>query len=232
MIAAGVTKDFGVLASDSASYVSDEGEMSFESPKLVSIGKYLLTFIGTPLYFSRIDRSRFGVKLNELSLYLQDYLKGIRRDVDDLLKQSITDPDENQPNFCLYVLGVHGNYPTLAQFNSFNDFKPKYLWSDNGLKFSSVLYGDDSKPEKQAMFKETTKFMEEEAKRIGTVTPGVVGEILTRGIYKKADLEMNIGTKKKYAGGMVNAAVIRNDGTLAPLSGIEIVPPEVINGRR
>lgn len=168
--------------------------------------------------------------MDQLSLYLQGYLKEMRPDVEALMKESIPDPDENRPHFCLYVLGLHGKRPTLAQFNSFLDFAPKYLWSDGyeQPKFSTLLYGDDSVPGKAQIFKEATKFMEEEAKkRTGQMTPGLLGEILTRGIYRKADLEETIGTKKKYAGGVINAAVVKSDGTIYSLSGME-----VINGGR
>ena len=227
MIATGITKDFGVMASDSASYVADAGKIAFETPKLSIIGnKYILSFLGTPLYFSRLDVSKFTLPMNALSLYVQEYLRSMKKDVENILDQTVQDTDEKEPNFCLYVLGMHGKRPMLAQFNSFLDFAPRYLWSDNGLKFSSVLYGDDSNKEKQAMFKESHDYMVKSAGKIPEVTPGLVGEILTRGIYHKADLEEKIGTKKKYAGGIVNAAGIMKDGKIFSLSGVEVV-----NGR-
>jgi hypothetical protein len=243
MIAAGLSKDFGVLASDSAMYSTDDGSMTFESGKLSCWqGKYLISFIGTRLYFSRIDPSKFGLPLNGLSLYLQGYLRGMKPDIGNMMKELIEDPDENKPNFCLYVLGLHGKKPTLAQFNSFVDFKPRFLWTEGeGVQFSTILYGDDSKPEKAELFKETTKFMEELAKgwkenkvsgEKTSFTPGLIGEILARGIYKKADLEMKIGLKKKYAGGIVNAAGFDSEGRIIQLSGIEFLSQEVPSGRR
>lgn len=224
MISVGVTKDFGVLACDSAAYDLNTLKTSFETPKLgvISNGKAVMSYVGTPLYFASIDRQKLAQSFEGVCIYLKNYLLGIRPDVVEGLKNETEDEDERKPHICLFYLGIHKGYPTLAQFNSFNDFVPKYLWSDNGLKFSTILFGDDSNPEKQAIFKESTKFMEQEAKFYDEVTPGLVGEILTRGIYKKADLEMTIGTKKKYAGGIVNAAKVDKNG-VTPLSGYLIV---------
>jgi hypothetical protein len=241
-IAAAVTKDSGVLACDSANYNTETGEMSFETPKLsIWNGKYLATFVGTNTYFSRIDEKKFLLPMDQLSLYLQGYLKEMKPDVENLMKESISDPDENKPYFCLYVMGLHGKRPTLAQFNSFLDFAPKYLWNDGSqpVKFATLLYGDDSVPGKAQIFKDSTKFMEAEAEKYrlkpGTgnsdvnvyqhqsLTPGLLAEILTRGIYKKADLEETIGTKKKYAGGSVSAGVVHSDGRIYSLSGMEVI---------
>lgn len=223
MIAAAVCKEFGVMACDSAMYVADKGDISFEASKLAKIGKYLFTFIGSALYFVNMDRKKFDLPMDQLSFYLQSYLRAARPEVDEAMKSEIQDPDENNPHLCMYVMGVHAKRPTLAQFNSFLDFKPKYAWSDNGLKYSSIIYGDDSKPEKQEMFKESTRFMENLSTQWAANSPGIVGEILTRGIYKKADLEMEIGTKKKYAGGVVQAAVVKNDGLIYALSTVGVV---------
>lgn len=230
MIAAAVTKEYGVLATDSASYSTEDGRINFENQKLSAWnGKYLVAFLGTALYFSRIDPKKFSLPMDELSLYLQEHFKLMRPDVENLMKESITDADEQKAHFCLYVLGVHGKCPTIAQFNSFQDFAPKYLWARDGetVKFTTLLYGDDSIQGKAQIFKDATKYMEGLAqKKIGDLTPGLVGEILTRGIYKKADLEEKIGLKKKYAGGIVCAGVVKADGSVSTLSNVEVV-----NGR-
>jgi len=223
MIAAALTSEYGVLAADSASYSPEDKKIGYETGKLSLIrNRYLMAFIGTNLYFTRMDWRRFDLPLKNVSLYLQGYLKEIRPDVESSLKETIEDKDEQNPHFCLYVLGMHNHYPTLVQLNSFKDFAPRYLWSDDGLKFSTLLYGDDN-PKKGEVFKESTKYMTELAKRYGNHTPGLVGEILTRGIYKKADLEMKIGDKRKYAGGIVNAAFMSKAGQIQQLSGLEVI---------
>ncbi|MFI5206084.1 MAG: hypothetical protein ACHQVK_04020 [Candidatus Paceibacterales bacterium] len=149
-------------------------------------------------------------------------MKGEKSKVEKILKAEIADPDENKGHFCLFVLGVHNKLPTMVQFNSFLNFKPKYLYSNGGIKFSSIFYGDDN-PEKKKLFTEAKDYMEKKAhkyeKRGMELTPGLVGEILTRGIYHKADAEMAMGDNKKYAGGVVNAAAIFSSGQMIPLSG-------------
>jgi len=223
MIAAGLNKDYGVLAADSASYSPEDGKIEYESGKLSLIrNRYLMAFVGTNLYFTRMDWKRFDLPLKNLSLYLQGYLREIKTDVENSLKESIKDEQDSKPNFCLYVLGLHNQYPTLVQLNSFKDFAPRYLWSDNGMKFSTMLYGNDN-PEKGEIFKQSTQYMNELSKGYESHTPGLVAEILTRGIYKKADLEMKIGDKRKYAGGVVNAAFISKTGSIQMLSGLEVV---------
>ncbi len=216
MIAAGVTKDFGVLACDSAQYDTGLGQTSFETPKLLIIGNGALSFIGTHLYFANLDKSKLMQPFDAACLYLKEYLLGQRPIVEAAMKEGITDPDEQNPSFCLFYLGYHGGHPTVAQFNSYRDFVPVYLWSSDSLKFSTVLYGDDS--DKARLFKESKEYMELKAKQLEPTTPGVVAEILTRGIYRKADEEMKIGLKKKYAGGVVNAAMIDKAG-IRSLSG-------------
>lgn len=227
MISGAITKEFGVLACDSASYSTETGETSFETPKLsMWMGKYLATFLGSLNYFSRIDEKKFLLPMDQLSLYLQGYLREMKPDVENIMKESITDPDEQKPHFCLYVMGLHGKRPTLAQFNSFSDFAPRYLWNDGSkpVKFSTLLYGDDSVPGKAQIFKDATAYMEELTKKnVRELTPGLVGEILTRGIYRKADLEETIGTKKKYAGGCVSVAGIKSDGAVFALTGVEVI---------
>lgn len=238
MIAACVTKDFGVLAADSAQYIADVGDISFEVGKVAKIGKYLVTFIGTPLYFVNLDKAKFSLPLDQLSFYLSTFFKSERPGIEEAMKEGIKDEEENSPHLCVYVMGLYAKRPTLAQFNSFLDFKPKYIWTDDSdLKFATIIYGDDSNPDKQSMFKESSKFMEDLAKKwfdkpevesphkfaTLVVSPGLVAEILARGIYKKADLEMEIGYKKKYAGGMVHAAAVKRDGLIYSLSTVEVL---------
>jgi hypothetical protein len=231
MLVGAITKEFGVIACDSAMYDTEKGETSFEARKL-SFWKdrYWVSFVGSSLYFSGIDVEKFALPLDQLSLYLQQHLRTARPDVENLMKEGIADPDEARPYFCMYVLGLHGKRPTIAQFNSFQEFAPKYLWAKDGetIKFTTLLYGDDSIPGKAQIFKDATAYMEELTKKnVRELTPGLVGEILTRGIYHKADLEEGIGLKKKYAGGIVNAGVCKSDGTNFALSGVEI-----LNGSR
>lgn len=223
MVASAVTKEFGVLASDSSMYDTDRGEMSFESNRLLIIdGKKIASFIGTHLYLANIDRSKLSMPFSATCLYLKDFFKSQKAAVAGQMKAAIADEDENKPDFCFFLMGLHNSYPTLAQFNSFIEFEPRYIWSSSGLKFASIIYGDDSKPEKAAMFKETNSFMEAEAKRLDAKTPGIVAEVLSRGIYHKADEEMKIGTKRKYAGGPTNAAMLNKNGVVS-LSGFSYI---------
>lgn len=224
MVSGAVTKDFGVLACDSAEYNLESLKTTFESPKLgiLENGSAIFSYVGTPLYFSKLDKAKLSESFEKSCNYLKEYLKSMRPEVEESLRKITDDEDHRQPNFCLFVLGLHKGIPTLAQFNSFLGFAPHYLWSGNGVKFSSLLFGDDSKPEKNQIFKDSTVFMEEEAKKYESMTPGIVGEILIRGIYKKADLEMTIGLKEKYAGGVINVAKIDKEG-ITPLSGYVVV---------
>lgn len=221
MIAATVTKDFGLIGTDSAQYDTSRNEVSFEAQKLFSNGKYLMTFIGTPLYFAQMDKQKLFGDMQSISLYLQDYLKNVKPKVEEQMKSEIADKDEQKPHLCLFVMGVHNKKPTLVQFNSFFDFKPKYLFSENGPKFATIYYGDDEK--KKDIFSESTRYMEAKTKKLEKkkilVTPGSLGEILTRGIYKKADMEMET-FGKKYAGGVVTIAGVTNENRLFSLNGV------------
>lgn len=219
MIAGCVTKDFGVLASDSALYI--DGKTSFESPKMISIGKYLCTFVGHIEYFAKVDRSKFDMGIASLAIYLQDYFKSMTGIVEESLRALNRDPDDQIPRMCAMILGIYNGRPTLAQVNSFSDFKPKYLYSDGEPAFSTILYGDDN-ADKQKVFKDSTSFMERklsEWKSLGIeITPGIIGEILTRGIHKKSDLEMKIKPFKKYAGGPISVAKITSEGKAIPMT--------------
>lgn len=223
MIASVVTPQFGLLATDSAMFDTKQIKMSFDSMKLFFSKQYLITFIGTPVYFAKLDKTKLDADLPSLCLYMEDYLKKIRPEVEKTLKSEIADNDENKPNFCLFVLGIAKRLPTLVQFNSELNFKPKYLYSSDKPKFSTIFFGDDN-PAKKKMFVETTEYMErkthKQQKKNIELSPGILAETLTRGIYKKADLEQEIGPKIKYAGGTVNIAGMWNTGLVFQLSGL------------
>lgn len=223
MIASVVTPQFGILATDSAMFDTAQSKMSFESMKLFFSNRYLITFIGTPVYFAKLDRTKLNQDLPSLCLYMEDYLKKIRPEVEKTLRSEISDEDENKPNFCLFILGIAKKLPTLVQFNSELNFKPKYLYSSDKPKFSTIFFGDDN-PEKKRMFVEATAYMEhrthKQLKKNVEMSPGILAETITRGIYKKADLEQEIGPKIKYAGGTVNLAGMWNTGLVFQLSGV------------
>lgn len=221
MISAVVTKEFGVIAADSAQYDLVKGDMQFNVPKLSFInGKYLTTFIGDKIYFSKLDYSKFNNDLASLSLYLEQYLLEMRPNVEQALKELEVKKEDRKPNVCLFVMGVYNNKPTLVQFNSFLDFKPKYLFSENGPKFSTIYYGDNEK--KKQIFSSSTAYMVKKAdKWKSKFSPGIAAEILTRGIYKKADAEeKEFGTK--YAGGSVATASVLATGECYGLSNVRV----------
>lgn len=214
MIACCVTKEFGVIASDSAH--ANNGVLTFDFPKLHFFnGKYLFTYVGASAYFSKINMKKFDEDLSSLVIYLSDYFQSIQEEVGKTLKELNSDPEYQQPRLCAFLLGVYNKKPTLVQFNSFLGFKPKYLYSDDKPKFSTIFYGDDN-PEKKKIFLESTAYMEKKAHKLSKkgieLTPGVVGEILVRGIYKKVDLEMEIKPYRKYAGGVVCVSSLLKDG--------------------
>ena len=228
MIAAGLTEKYGVLASDSATYCFEDKSITHQAPKTSIVnGKYLMTFVGTNMYFSNIDWAKFDLPLQNLSVYLQDYLQRTKPNIEDIIKKTTGNGEEPKPDFCAYVIGLYNKRPTMVVLNSFKNFKPSFLWATNGIKFATLYHGDDSC--KDRIFKESTRFMNDIAKTkyYESRSPGLIGEILSRGIYHKSDLELSIGDKRKYAGGMVNAGYITNAGLTYPLSGLE-----VINGSR
>lgn len=208
MIAGCVTKNFGVLATDSALYDSSKDRMYFQNMKLYCSDKYVVSYIGASDYFSEFDVSIFNLDYDELSDKLSKYLNEMRPKI------------SGNKNVCVFVLGIKERVPTISQFNSYLDFDPKYLFSSNGPKFSTVYYGDDNK-EKKKVFSDSKSFMDKEMKRFKKegMSPGIVGEVLARGIYKKADLEMKTGEKRKYAGGAISTACILFNGSIFPLSG-------------
>jgi hypothetical protein len=225
MIACGLTKEYGVLAADSSSYEPETKRIGYESPKLSMFpaGRCMATYLGSPLYFSRIDLARFEAPFAAAALYLEGYFREMREDVEGILKETIEDEDERKAHMCCYLLGVHAGRPTLAQINSFQDFKPRFLWADDGVKFATLFYGDESVPGKKDVFRKSSEYMKTLASHHGEMTPGLIGEILTRGIYRKADLEEAIGDKRKYAGGVVNVGVVKRTGEIYPLSGAEVI---------
>lgn len=195
-------------------YDAGQGKTTFETNKLFIAPKsgYVMSFIGTALYFNENKPEWFNLPLNDLAGKLADYLREQRPKVAQIMTDSIPDEDENKPHLCVLLMGMYKGYPTLAQFNSFSDFEPKYLWTKEEPKFSTILYGDDSK--KNEIFKDSTEYMEYRASKAEEMTPGVMAEILTRGIYRKADEEKK-AFGKKWAGGLVNAASVSPQGTLA-----------------
>lgn len=224
IVVGAVTKDFGVLATDSAQYDTEKSKMSYESPKLFATpnSKYVMSYIGTNLYLADIDYGKFEMPLDALSLYLSEYLIRMKPKVEALMKSEIADEDDQKPHICLYVMGMYKKTPTITMFNVFKNFKPQYTWTKEGIKFISTFYGGEV-PGKQEVFKKATRYMEKKAERHkDVISPGIVGEILTRGIYKKADLEEEIGDKGKYAGGAVSVALMNKENVFA-LSGIQIV---------
>lgn len=228
IINACLTKDYGVIASDSAEWNPNTKTMTFEKPKLMWVGgKHLMTFIGSNLFLTNLDLSKLSLSFDCLCVYLTEFLQGINDSVQETFKGLVTDENEYPAKFCLFLLGVHNGNPALAQFNSFINFKPHFLWSDDGIKFASIYYGEDN-PDKQEIFLKTTEFMEEIARNYsgrygGQISHGLAGEILTRGIYRKADLEEQIGDKVKYAGGVVTVARIDSGGHIyAPSNLISI----------
>lgn len=221
MIAGVVSKDFGLLASDSAMYDTSTSTMSFQTLKLYNSSRFLLTFIGTPAYFSKLDRTKLDMDLPSLSIYMESYLKDMRPVIEKMMKSEIADKDENQPHFCLLALGLHKKLPTIAQFNSYTDFKPKYLFSDGGPKFSTILFGDDAR---KKVFQDSTTYMEKKwskwEKKGMVFSPGVAAELLTRGIYKSSDFDAELGLKQKFSGGAVSVGGILNTGLLVTLTGL------------
>lgn len=210
MISALVNKNFGVLASNSSHFDASTGETTYQSVKLFNTPRLWITYMGSPLFLANIKREKLGMDLLSLIVYLETYLKNERPKVGKILKSEIENRDEARPFFCMFVMGLHRKLPTLVQFNSFLDFKPKYLYSEKGTKFATVFYGDEN-PEKKRALIDSTGYME---KRLVETdfSPGIGAEILTRGIYRYADL-------RKEHGGPVNSAAIMSSGLLVPLSG-------------
>ena len=218
MISACVTKDYGVIAADSA--MDDNGLLKYEAPKLIHFKEKFMTYIGYPTYFSKIDLNKFDGGIAAICIYMEEYFKSMKEEVGDLLKKLNSEENYQQPRLCVFLLGLHNEKPTLVQFNSFSDFKPEFLYSENGPKFSSIFYGDDDLTKKE-IFSKTTDHMNELAeKRIKILSPGIIAEILTRGIYKKADMEEEL-EGKKLAGGAITIGQISSHGQAYYLSNVK-----------
>lgn len=219
MISCVLTKEFGVIASDSAR--NENGNLSYEFPKVYFAGKYLITAIGATPYFSKINKEKFTLDFASLSVYLEDYFKEMKPKVEETLKELNPESYEQYGNLCAFVLGVHNGKPTLMNFNSYSNFKPKYLFSDGAPKFPTIYH-----PEKQEMFDEVKQYMEKKVhkleKKNTVLSPGLLGEILVRGIYKKADIEFE-KEQKKYSGGVPTVAVLYKDGRAVSLSNVNII---------
>lgn len=207
------------MASDAAKY--EVGSTSFETPKMLQFGQnYLITFIGTPEYFKNLDFGIFERKeMTDVMLGLRDHCLSIRDTVIESLR-SLEDEEDRKANFCLFLLGCSDGVPTLCQLNSFEDFKYNVLFSEGELVFSNIYYGDEMKPWKNNTFIESHKYMTKLGKEYEHPSPGIVGEILTRGIYHKADEEAKLS--KKYAGGPVTVVMMDKKGVVTPLTNLII----------
>lgn len=208
MVTTILTKDYGVIASDSASYDKD-GKMTYESPKLFLFNKkYLVTYIGYADYLLNIDGTKFEYDFPALSVYLSDFLRRVHNE-----------RTENK-RFCLFLLGTHNGLPVLLQLNSFNDFQPIWLEPQEQPVHSSIFYGEDD--DKKKAFEEADQvigsLLDKWKERL---SPGILGEILTRGIYAKADIEEKL-TGNKYCGGSVSVAVMTKEGKAYSLSNVFI----------
>jgi len=223
MIAGALTKNFGVLAADSSMYDTSLGRVTFESPKIArTSGNTVFTFIGTQLYLTNIDLKKLTLPFDSMVMYLKDFLKQEEPKVRDMMKEAIRDKDDQKPHFCMLVLGLYKGLPTVAQFSSFKNFNPLYLQAkEKPIVFTTLYYGKNDNVKN--VFSESTKYMYKKSRRYSSFTPGLMGEILTRGIYKKADLEEKLTDKKKYAGGIVNSAYIDKNGIVNSLSVCPIV---------
>lgn len=188
MIAGALTKDIGVMASDSSIYDSSKGVTIFESPKLaITSGKTIISFVGSHLFFSNIDSGKFSMPFDSQCLYLADYLAKTKDAVTKLL-------NKEDSEFSLHIMGLHKGFPKVAKLNSKKNFEPVYQWSENGLEF----YGGDK------------EYMDKKVKKVKRdLSPGILGEILTRGIYRSVEV-----------GGVVNVAYIGKDGNPIALSGV------------
>jgi len=226
MVAGGVTKRYAILATDSAQYDFENDKVTLESPKLfyTTNNKYAFTFIGTPLFMSNFDWKQFNEPMDVLAAYLSEHLTAQRARVEEEWKNV---GDDEDPRFALFVSGMHKAIPAIASFNGYKKFRPEFLWTKepDETKFLSIHYGGEVEGKKE-IFSDAAAFMELKAKRFTALrqgwsekgaaargmSPGLLAEILTRGIYKKADAEMKIGEKVKYAGGAVNLLLVSAGG--------------------
>lgn len=216
MIACALTKEYGVLASDSALFQGKK--MSFETPKLMIQGNYLVSFIGNTLYIKDLTVAPFAFGISSLSYQVQGHLRKVREAVQVKTKlQEEEDGVTLGDQFLMYILGTINDVPTLAVLNSFKNFDIEFV-SHSGKEpatITTIYHGDDSG--KDEIFQQSSEYMRDLLKKYDQVTPGILAEVLTRGIYQKADLEeKSRGTK--YAGGAVSCAFVRSNGVIRPLT--------------
>lgn len=219
MVAAVVTKEVAILATDSALTTNDK--IQYNNPKLFFWGnRYLCTGMGVPAYIAKLDFNKFKLDVPGLCMYLEDYFKSTREHVKETLAN--LEEKEIDPSLCFMLAGVHKERPVVVEFSSYLDFKPKYFLSREKPKFVPILYDKENKTKAQ-MFDQTLEYMETRAHKFekkGTeLTVGILGEILTRGIYKKSDLEFEL-TGKKSTGGVVSVGAISATGQAQGLSHI------------
>jgi hypothetical protein len=213
MMSCGITKDYGVVASDSASY--KDGQTFFDSPKMFKIQNYLVSFIGYQDYFTSMDQSKFSYSLPALSLYMENYLRNERVRVKEILKSMVS--EDQDPRLCVFILGLHNGKPTLVQFNSFTDFNAQFIQSDEP-EFSGIFYGEEG-PTKESIEQAAVHMKELSKKWANIMSPGIMAEILTRGIHFKCDVEEKLsGTK--YAGGSVSVASLSSSGDIKSMSNV------------
>ena len=213
MIGCALTNEYGVLASDSAMANSDDITF-FEVPKLFKYGKYLATFIGNTGYLSGLSPMFFEFEMKGTSIHLQTYLRNVRQIV-----KNRSEKENMSDDFLIYVLGVQDGMPTLLILNSRKNFDIEYLSKKDSDKvtFANIYYGDDS--EKSQIFQDSHEYLKSLVDHYETISPGILAEILTRGIYYKSDQEKKrLG--KKWAGGAVSASFIRPNGIISHLTNI------------
>ena len=223
MIAIGLTKEFGVLASDSAAWSQDQKKMVYEHPKISVVeDRYLLSYVGSNLYFTNFDLTRIVASFNKTALYLEEYLKDMKPRVDHIIEESKI---EKRQDFALVILGVQNSRPLCAVFMEKFDFVPRYNWSVNENRIIFVpdvqVEEEKKKPGPKPKKKEkisARQFVEELAIKNPPDSPGLMGELLTKGIYRSVN-----GSKEKEIGGVVNAAFVDKIGRIAPLSIWEVL---------
>lgn len=190
MISIGLTTKYGVIACD-----SKDSKEEYSVPRLYmsSKGNALFSYTGSHLYLNGLDLSKFSLPFNSVCLYLKEYFLKTLSSVAEMEEDL---PSKEGTSFCLLVLGVHNKRPTAAKFSVENKFKPVYVWSEKSIVFLS----SGNKAETETISKKYTK-----------LSPGIVGEILSKGIYKNG------------ISGVVNCASIDMNEKVFPLSTYQIV---------
>lgn len=206
MITIGLTKAYAALASDSARNDAESG-IVFGSPKITLINnRYILSFLGTPLYFSNLKPQRFTENFNQTVLYLQEYFKEMEPKVKSVMKAS---GEKKAKPFLMALIGIHNSLPTAVVFSEKLNFEPRYTWTKTETPKFLLPGGGDKKekwPEIQGDFE---------------LVPGLMGEVLTKKIYEVSDRQ-----KEKTSGGVVTVAFINEKGPFG------LNNWEIINGYR